>query len=288
MKTSGWKKMLRSTYKEYSRNNPFQHGAALSYYALIALVPLLYLSISFFGVIVGHDTMLDIIASVLKDQIGLKDIGGIMNFLDQVDLGAGSPMMQFLGVIALIFSCTAILNSLKGSINTFYGLTSNSGENNNKIVRNLLSRLSSMIFIAGITVFVISLYFAETVFLSLGTTLIEDFKLLGWMITIVGIYGLPLVMNCIIFCLVLKYLNDGTVHWEMALKGGVLTGFLLFLGQFLIKYYLTNYFFASSGGVAGSFLVIMVWVYYSSQIIFLGAASTAVYSKYREYPIQLK
>ncbi|MDC3253181.1 YihY/virulence factor BrkB family protein, partial [Crocinitomicaceae bacterium] len=255
MKTSDWKMIIRSTISEYSRHKPFQHGAALSYYTLIAIVPLLYLSISFFGMIVGHETMSNIIASILRNQIGLNDIDGIMSFLDQVDLGSGSPVMQFFGIIALIFSCTAILNSLKGSINAFYGLDLTNAVPKKRIVRHLFSRLSSIVFITAITIFVIALYFAETVFLSLGVALLEDFKFLGWILTVVSIYGLPLVMNCVIFSLVFKFLNDSDVHWKIAVKGGVFTGFLLFLGQFLIKYYLSNYFFASSGGVAGSFLV---------------------------------
>ena len=72
------------------------------------------------------------------------------------------------------------------------------------------------------------------------------------------------------------------------MAGALVTGILLYLGQLLIKYYLGNFFFASKGGFAGSFFVILAWVYYSSQIIFLGAKFTAVYARMVDQPIRVK
>jgi membrane protein len=88
--------------------------------------------------------------------------------------------------------------------------------------------------------------------------------------------------------LVFKYVHDGIVKWRLAFRGALLTGTLLYLGQLLIKYYLFNYFFAANGGIAGTFFIILAWVYYSSQIIFYGAKFTAVYAKLIGQPIQFK
>lgn len=287
MKFSDWKNIIKTTFIEFSRERPFLHGAALSYYALMALIPLLYLSITFFGMVVGHDTMLNIIASILRNQIGLEDISGIISFLDEVDLGSGSLAMEILGILALMFSCTAIINSLKKSIDDFYDLDRKKMNKKTRLVRGVLFRFGSMILIVAITVLVIALYFAETVFLSLGNHFFEDLKFVSWIFSSIARHGIPILMNFIIFSFVFKYLHAGYVKWKVAAFGGLVTGMLLYFGQLLIKYYLMNYFFAASGGVAGTMLIILVWVYYSSQILFLGAKFTAVYSNYKGYPILL-
>jgi membrane protein len=96
----------------------------------------------------------------------------------------------------------------------------------------------------------------------------------------------PIFSNLIIFWFIFKFMHDGKVSWKLALRGSALTSILLFTGQWLIKFYLTNYFFGAHGGVGGTMLVILVWVYYSSQIIFFGAKYMAVYARSKGHPIE--
>jgi membrane protein len=180
------------------------------------------------------------------------------------------------------------LTSLKRSIDEFYDLDNAVLGRRRKIVRSLLFRLTSMAFIAGITVVVIVLYFAETIFLSISSRFFDDVHILNWLFSGIVRYGLPIFMNTLIFTFVFKYLHDGVVRWKMAMQGAFLTSILLYLGQLLIKFYLGNYFFAANGGVAGTLLIVLVWVYYSSQIIFLGAKYVAVQSNSKGTPIVLR
>ena len=205
--------LLRFVLKEFFKEKSMMHGASLAYYSILALVPLLYLSITVFGRIVGHDVMVDIIANLLKEQIGINDIEGVLTFLNQVDLGKGNLMLEISGGIALMFSCTAILASLKRSLNEFYDLDLGVLGTRRKIVRGVLFRFTSMAFIAGITVVVILLYFAETVFLSISTRFFDDMHLLNWVFSSIVRYGVPIFMNALIFTFVFKYLHDGVVRW---------------------------------------------------------------------------
>ena len=83
-------------------------------------------------------------------------------------------------------------------------------------------------------------------------------------------------------------MSDGIVLHRLALAGSIVTSTLLYLGQLGIKYYLTHYFFAKDAGIAGTILILLAWVYYTSQIIFFGAKFTAVYAKILGRPIQVK
>jgi membrane protein len=78
------------------------------------------------------------------------------------------------------------------------------------------------------------------------------------------------------------------VQWKIAIGGAVITAIMLYIGQLLIKYYLFNYFFGASAGIAGSLFIILAWIYYSSQIIFFGAKFTAVYARKVGRPIHFK
>ena len=92
----------------------------------------------------------------------------------------------------------------------------------------------------------------------------------------------------LIFSFVLKYLHDGEISWRLAWSGGFMTAIMLHLGQLVIQYYLSHFFFAKDGGLAGALLVLLGYMYYSSQMIFLGAKFTAVYSRIVGEPITVK
>lgn len=282
------KNLAKTVLLEFFQERSLMHGAALAYYAVLALVPLLYLSMTFFGRIVGQDTMVEIIANLLSEQIGIKDITGILSFLEEVDLSSGNILMEVLGLFALMLSATAIINSLKRSLNEFYDLEKRRGSIKREIIRGVLFRLSSMVFIAAATVIIVVFYFAETVFLSFGNDLFENHSFFNRVFSGLANYGIPILTNLLIFSFVFKYLNDGKVKWPRAIEGAFLTSIFLFLGQLLIKYYLINYFFASDAGVAGTILIVLVWVYYSSQIIFLGAKFIAVKSRFVGEEIRIR
>lgn len=286
-----WKKQVGFTkivLGEFFKEQSLMHGAALAYYAILALVPLLYLSITFFGRFVGQDTMVEIVSSILTNQVGITDIEGMLDFLKTVDLSKGNPWLEFVGFLALLFSSTAILNSLKTSLNEFYNIDDKVKlGTRKKIVRGIIFRLISMLFILGVTVLIIVLYFAETIFLSVSHKWLSSYGSVDWFVSSIASYGVPILMNAIVFTFVFKYLHDGKVKWKMAIHGALLTSSLLYIGQLLLKFYLTNYFFAAKGGVAGTLLIILVWVYYSSQIIFLGAKFITVKSRLRGFPIQV-
>lgn len=282
------KHLVITLMKEFIAERSFLHGAALAYYAVFALVPILYLSVAIFGRVVGHDTMVDIITDFLTKQVGLTDVSGIIDFLSQMDLGGGNVFMEIVGMIALLFSSTALINSLRRSMNDFYDLDKLEGSRKKLIVRDALFRLLSMLFITGTTVLLVAIYFAETVFLSLGNKFLSEYDLLNSIFTYVAQHGFPLIANGVIFAFVFKYLHDGVVVWKRAIQGAVVTSILLYVGQLLIQFYLSNYFFAAKGGVAGTVLIILVWVYYSSQIIFLGAKYVAVKSRLNGQEIVLR
>ena len=272
--------IIKRTFLEFFRENSLMHGAALAYYSLLALIPILYLAFTYAGSLLGQDTIIEITTNTLGVYIGVQDISGILDFLNNIDLTNESKLLQIVGIVALMFSASAIMNSMKKSINVFYKVNMLKLRKRKMIFRSVLSRLISMTFIVGVAILVMALYFLETVFLTFGDNLFENADFLSWLFSGIVRHGAPILLNLVIFTFIFKYLHDGIVSWAMALRGSALTSVFLYFGQLIIKYYLVNYFFAFESGVGGTLLIVLVWVYYSSQIIFFGAKYIAVRTTY--------
>lgn len=280
--------LIKTTFIEFFKEKSFFHGAALSYYTIFALVPMLYLSFETFGRIVGQDTMVEIVSKMLKEQVGIKDISGIISFLNEMDLEKGSFILNLSGIIALVLSSTALLMSLRGSLNDFFDVEKVFLSKKKMILDTIVTRLVSVSMLAVFGVIVIVLYFAQTILISIGNEFFNQTNAMSWFFMEFAQHGISILTNLFIFTLIFKYLHDGLVMWKLALGGALITSILLYFGQLLIKYYLTHYFFAKDGGIAGTLMIILLWTYYSSQIIFFGAKFTAVYAKTVGKPIVVK
>lgn len=278
--------LCKTSFLEFIKENSFMHGAALAYYTIFAMVPIIYLAIVTFGKVVGADTMVEIISSLLRSYVGIEDVSGITSFLAELDLGQGSLVLKVVGIFVLIFSSTAIFNSLKNSINEFYDIQPS--KKRNAIVNTLISRGVSFALLSMFGLLVVLVYFGQTLFISIADSFIAESGGWRWFWLNVAEHGSVILTNCVLFAFIFKYLHDGKIRWKLAWGGAFFTSILLYLGQLLIKYYLVNYFFAKDGGVAGTLLVILSWMYYSSQIIFLGAKFIAVYARMVGKPIFAK
>ena len=272
------------SFKEFFAVKGLHHGAAMAYYALFALVPLLYLAISVFGRVIGQEQMSAIVGGLLKEKVGIQDVQGILDFLNTMEVDKGNFVMELIGFLTLLIMSTAILVSMKTSINKFMGIIPQFTARK-ELFHGLLFRLVSVALIGLFTMVIIIIYFAQSIAVSVGDKWFEGMETVHWIYQNLSSDGLSILTNFIIFAFVFRYVHDGIVRWKLAFAGAIITAVMLYLGQLLIHYYVMNYFFAANAGIAGSLMVIMIWIYYSSQIIFFGAKFVAVYAQTVEIPI---
>lgn len=280
--------MIKDTFLDFIASNSLFHGAALSYYTVFAMVPIIYLSVSIFGYFIGQETMISIIIHVLKNQVGITDVSGIIEFLKTVNFEKGNFVLKIVGIVALMLSSSAIFVSLRNSLNSFFGLEKIYHTKRNKILSNLLSRVISIALLGFAAAVVIITYFAQVLLVALLKKILGNLEgteaiLLSFLQFVLGVLA-----NLLIFGFVFKYLHDGVLRWKLAWRGAFVTAILLYVGQLLIQYYLTHFFFAKDGGIAGVLLLILAYIYYSSQMIFFGAKFTAVYARAVGHPIVVK
>jgi membrane protein len=272
----------------FFQERAFFHGAALSYYALFSMFPLLFLIISFLGRILGEDFILKLIKEFLLENVGLRNVDEIMEVVGTYNLDKGNIFLEIIGVVFVLIASSAFLTSLRNSINEFYNIERTVLKGRKAIQVNIFERLISLLFLAVFASVFLILY----MFHSVGFTLLHS--LLGSSSDIQRIFfsildfSFSVLLNYIIFLLIFKFLNNGKVTWRVASMGAIVTAVLLFLGQLLIKYYLLNMFVLGTAGIAGSLFIFMAWVHYSSQIIFVGAKFTYTFSKKIGSPIVSK
>lgn len=284
-----WPQLIKKTFQSFFEADSLFHGAALAYYTVFAMVPLLYLSISFAGRIVGQESVLAIVKYVLQSKVGLNDVDGILVFVRSLNLTEGNRIMELVSVVFLLITSTAVFSCLRSSINWFYGIDIHSLSKRKKIVKNIVFRFISILIIGGITIGVIVLYFIQSFIISLldqyfGHQSFWDIFLSSGLQHVISILG-----NAGVVVIIFKFVHDGVINWSLAFWGALFTGILLYLGQLLINYYLLNFFFgAKGGGIAGSLFILLAWVYYSSQIIFFGAKFISEYAHWMKQPIRTK
>jgi membrane protein len=281
--------LIKDTFKEFFEEKGLFHGAALAYYTVFAMVPLLYLCISYFGKIIGQDVMLQIIEDLLKTKVGIQDVSGIMDFVSQLNFEKSNWLMEFVGIVVLLVASSAFVVCLRHSINDFFDLEVNYTSRKKKLVKNILFRMLSLAVVAVSTVVIIVFYFAQTVLVSLSSDFFSNAHWLDFILSNLLRHGFSILSNALLFMMIFKYVHDGFVKWKLAFGGAIVTSILLYIGQLLIKYYLFNFFYGgTSGGIAGTLFVLLAWVYYSSQIIFFGAKFTSVYAKKIGKPIHFR
>lgn len=279
--------LWRDVFRDFFAEKGFFHGAAMSYYTVFALVPILYLSIISFGKIIGQAEMLRIIEKFMREQVGIQDVDEILRLIGQANFERGSFVLNVIGIVSLLLTSTALFASLRNSINAFYGLDDVVLRRKKKVVKNIVSRLVSIAMLMVFGLVIVLAYFLQIFLLSFGAKLLNDADSLLWIVRFMVQYGISFGTNILLFSLVFKYLHDGKVAWKLAFAGSIVTAVLFYVGQTLIKYYLQHYFFGAHGGAIGSILILLVFVFYTSQIIFFGAKFTAVYGAKVGNPIRL-
>jgi membrane protein len=276
--------LVKTSFKEFLKDDNFTHGAALAYYAIFALVPVIYLAIQIFGQIVGQDQMVIIISDIMEVSMGIEDVTPFTDLMQQWNIGSGgSILMRVIGILVLVFTSTAMFNSMRNSINSFFHIEPI--KHYNIVVDNILNRLVSFATLALFGVVVILIYFGQTVFVALSSKLLSNYNVMYNTSMFIIEHASLLLVNLIMFSFIFKYLHDGKIRWKLALGGALFTSVMLYLGQLLVNYYLTNFFFAANSGIAGTLLAILTWIFYTSQIIFLGAKFTSVYARMVGKPI---
>ncbi|CAN5813333.1 N/A [soil metagenome] len=265
----------RRVFTEYFADNLLKYSASLAYYTTLSLAPLLVILISVSGFLFGKEAMRGEVYGQISGLVGKEAALQIQTTIQNVHLNHNTPFATIISLAVLLIGATGIFAEIQDSLNKIWGLKTKT----RKVWWKLLTdRLISFSLI-------LSLGFVLMVSLILNAFVAAVSVRLNALIMGAGDTMLPLIdlllsaaITMLIFAAIFKVLPDAKIKWKDVLVGALVTAVLFTLGKFAIGFYLGKSSLASIYGAAGSVIIIMIWIYYSSAILFLGAVFTKIYA----------
>lgn len=250
-------------------------GAALAFYALFSMAPLLIIVIAVAGLFFGPDAARGEIVAQMQDLIGLEGALAVQGVLKNANEPAQSILATVVSLVTLLVGATTVFAELQSDLDRIWrvpAVVTRSG------LWNLLrARLLSFGLVLGLVFLLLISLVVSALTAAFGKW--SNGVLADWTITLEVInFGVSFGVTILIFAMIYKLMPRARIAWRDVWVGAMVTAFLFAIGKFLIGFYLSTFGVASSFGAAGSLVVLLVWVYYSAQIFLLGAEFTWVYS----------
>jgi len=264
-----WWTITRDAVQLWLDRNAFSHAAALAFYTLFSLAPVVIIAVSVIGVVLGEEAAQGQIVAQLRDVMGQEAALAIEQAVAQSRIEEAGLLPTLLGAVALILGATTVFAQMQFSLNSIWGVTAR--PTRNSIVMWLKSRLLSLTVVLVIA-------FVLTVSLLLGVVVRAVLHFSHRYVPAVAtlLSGAELLMSwlaiSLLFCAMYKVLPDVVLRWGDVVVGALVTAVLFSIGRYGIAVYLAYTATASTYGAAGSVVLILLWVYYSSLILLFGAA----------------
>lgn len=267
-------KVLFESIKSWIAHRAASKGAALAFYTLFSLTPILVLAIAVAGYFFGENAAQGQIISQIQGLIGRNGASAIQALLAAARDPRAGLMATAIASVLLLVGATSVFAELKGSLDELWGIQQTE---HSAITAVLRTRLLSF----GI-VLVLALLLLISLVVSAALSLLEHYMVGIWSSSVVVLKMISsLISFSVIACLfavIYKMLPDAPLSWRDVWVGATFTAALFALGKYAIGLYLGNSAVASSFGAAGSIIALLLWVYYSAQIFFLGAEFTRQYA----------
>jgi membrane protein len=269
--------LIRDAAYAWSEDKAYQMGAAMAYYAVFSIAPLLVLTISVAGMVYGEEAARGQIVNELKDIFGPVVAQAIENTLSSAYRAQSGTLATVVGVAMLLFGATGLFSQIQDALDTIWKVKPKEGRGYLDIVKDrALSYLMVMIIGALLFGSVVVHTAIDALAESLPRGPIAVKTHWTWLNPLLNFGGITVAG-----ALAYKILPDAKIAWLDVLGGAVLTAVLFVSGNAAISYYLRQSGVVSAYGAAGSLIVILLWVYYSSQIMLFGAEVTQVWARYR-------
>ncbi len=275
--TSYWA-LIKQTFSSWSQDKAERLAAALALYTMLSIAPLLVITMKVVTLVFGEEATTGQVQRQLAGLMGpsvskaVNDI--IVASKDQPHSGT---LATVLSVIMLLFGATGVFGALQDSMNTIWEVKPKPGMGVLGWIRN---RFLSMAMVFGIVFLLL-----VSLFISSALTVLSN-HVGGAKIGLVFDLIVSLGVVTVLFAMIFKYLPDVKVPWKYVWLGAGLTAALFMVGKYALAFYFKKGSTASAFGAAGSLAVMLLWVYYSAQILFLGAEFTRVYAKSRGHQFQ--
>ncbi|MCC9137774.1 YihY/virulence factor BrkB family protein [Pontibacter silvestris] len=281
---STWE-ITKHTFKEFSDDKPLDHAAIIGFYTIFSLPAVLIIIIRIAGAAFGQEAVRGQVVEQIGGIVGQNSAAQIQNIIENASQSESTTIGTIVGIGTMVFTATTVFVALQDSINSMWEVRAKPEKGWLKLIMDRVLSLTT----------VVSLGFLLLVSLSVDIVLgvVSDYLqqevsgLAVYLMTAANIL-VSILISVLIFAVIFKVLPDAKIMWRNVWVGASVTAVLFSVGKYVLNIYFRHEPLADTYGAAGSLVLILVWVYYSSVILLLGAEFTQVYSKSHDQGIEPK
>lgn len=275
--------VLKDAFKGFSEDKVTKLSASLAYYTVFSLGPLLIVIIFICGLLFGREAIEGSIYHQMANFVGPESAKEMQNIVKNAAVSDKGGLAAVIGIITLLIGATTVFAEMQDSINSIWGLKAKPKLGVWKMIKD---RLLSFGIIGSLGFLLLVSLGITAIIEAIGNRLQAVFP----DVTVVLLYIINIVITLVVtaglFAVIFRVLPDAKIKWKDVLGGAIATSLLFMIGKFLITFYISKSEVGSTYGTAGSLVVLIVWVYYSSIILYFGAEFTKAYALKYGAPIQ--
>jgi membrane protein len=265
--------MLRDTVLSFIGDEALSRGAAIAFYTVASIAPVLLIVIAIAGLAFGREAAQSAMISQLSGLMGQQTAEVLQTAVASAASKSAGIVAMIIGVLTLIATASGVFGEMQSALNAIWK-TKPRGTTVSRLIR---ARIASLGLVAALGFLLMVSLVVDTGLTAFGSYL-DSLLSFGKVVLAVLNVFISIVLISFLFAAIYKVLPDRTLKWGDVVVGAVVTAILFTVGKSLIGWYIGSFAMASSFGAAGALIVLLLWVYYSAQIFLLGAEFTKIYA----------
>ena len=268
--------LVKDSFTEFLNDNGLKLSAALSYYTIFSLAPLLLVIISIVSIVYGKEAFQGELFGQISGLVGKDAAAQLLELIKNAAISNKSGVASVIGVVTLMIGATGVFAEIQDSINYIWSIKSKPKKSWLEYLKNRLLSFSIIITLG----FLLIVSLGVNTFVDLLSSRLERYFSEVSVIVFSGLnIALVIVIITALFTVIFKVLPDGHVRWKECMVGAAFTAILFAIGKFGISFYLGQQDLGATYGASASIVILLTWVYYSSIILYFGAEFTKMYAK---------
>jgi membrane protein len=268
--------VLKESFSGFSNDNGLKLSASLAYYTVFSIAPLLILIISLTTFILRTDAFNDSLYHQIKSFVGADAAIQIQDTIKKLEFSGKTGIALIVSIITLLIGASSIFIEIQDSLNIIWRVKAKPKKGWLKLLQN---RFLSFSLIVSLGFLLLVSLVINIILKSLSEKLLHFLPDVTLVIMGAVNVAVTLIVIATLFGIIFKVLPDVKIRWKDVRSGAIFTALLFMLGQYIIGLYLTYSAQASAYGAAGSIIVILIWIYYTAAILYIGAEFTQVYAE---------
>ena len=278
--------ILKQTVSDFIDDKVLKLSASLAYYTIFSVAPMLIVIIFFCDLFLGREAIEGTLYSQLKGLVGSDAAILLQQMIRNATLSQDMSWATIVGFVTLVLGATGVFAEIQDSINTIWRLKSKPKKGKG-LLRMLSNRLQSFSLVVSMGFILLVSLVVNGLIELFNQRLAQLFPEVAVIFIYLVNLAITLLVITTLFAVIFKVLPDARIRWKDVIVGSITTALLFMLGKFAIGFYLGTSKVGSTYGAAGSVVILLLWVYYSSAILYFGAEFTRVYVQHfgeRIYP----